>query len=83
MELSKLQYEYIVESIKRFRLTVQHKIKIFNDNDLERLFVLKDQLGIIDANNNRCRSCDPYSTAVEQFSSVEKMVTEYESKNGK
>jgi hypothetical protein len=76
MELSKMQYELIVDSISRYRLTMEHRFMVYNDEDIHKANVLRKDLGI--AGEPVCMSCDGLAYSEQLFGELNKLVIEYE-----
>jgi hypothetical protein len=76
MELSKTQYELIVDSIGRYRLTMEHRFMVYNDEDIHKANVLRKDLGI--AGEPVCMSCDGLAYSEQLFGELNKLVIEYE-----
>jgi hypothetical protein len=77
MELSKMQYELIVDSIGRYRLTMEHRFMVYNDEDIHKANVLRKDLGINEPLPN-CSSCDGLAYSESLFGELNKLVIEYE-----
>ena len=77
MELSKTQYELIVDSISRYRLTMEHRFMVFNDEDIHKANVLRKDLGINEP-LPKCSSCDGLAYSEALFGELNKLVIEYE-----
>jgi hypothetical protein len=77
MELSKTQYELIVDSIGRYRLTMEHRFMVFNDEDIHKANVLRKDLGITEP-LPKCSSCDGLAYSEALFGDLNKLVIEYE-----
>ena len=77
MELSKTQYELIVDSIGRYRLTMEHRFMVFNDEDIHKANVLRKDLGINEP-LPKCSSCDGLAYSEALFGELNKLVIEYE-----
>ena len=77
MELSKTQYELIVDSISRYRLTMEHRFMVYNDNDIHIANVLRKDLGINEP-LPKCSSCDGLAYSEALFGDLNKLVIEYE-----
>ena len=78
MELSKMQYELIVDSISRYRLTMEHRFMVYNDEDIHKANVLRKDLGI--EGEPVCMSCDGLAYSEALFGELNKLVIEYEQK---
>jgi hypothetical protein len=76
MELSKMQYELIVDSISRYRLTMEHRFMVYTDEDIHKANVLRKDLGI--AGEPVCMSCDGLAYSEQLFGALNKLVIEYE-----
>lgn len=76
MELSQTQYELIVDSISRYRLTMEHRFMVYNDEDIHKANVLRKDLGI--AGEPVCMSCDGLAYSESLFGELNKLVIEYE-----
>jgi hypothetical protein len=77
MELSKTQYELIVDSIGRYRLTMEHRFMVYNDEDIHKANVLRKDLGINEP-LPKCSSCDGLAYSEALFGDLNKLVIEYE-----
>jgi len=77
MELSKMQYELIVDSIGRYRLTMSERFMVYNDEDQHKARVLRNDLGI-DTPLPNCSSCDGLAYSEALFGELNKLVIEYE-----
>jgi hypothetical protein len=77
MELSKTQYELIVDSIGRYRLTMEHRFMVFNDEDIHKANVLRKDLGINEP-LPKCSSCDGLAYSEALFGDLNKLVIKYE-----
>jgi uncharacterized protein with PIN domain len=80
MELSTIQYNYIIEAVKRYRTTLRAKCKVYNSEDQNRIMKLNHELGL-DVKLPRCMSCNGMIYAVALFSEVNQLVEKYESQN--
>jgi hypothetical protein len=76
MELSKMQYELIVDSISRYRLTMEHRFMVYNDEDIHKANVLRKDLGI--EGEPVCSSCDGLAYSEALFGELNKLVINYE-----
>jgi hypothetical protein len=76
MELSQTQYELIVDSIGRYRLTMEHRFMVYNDEDIHKANVLRKDLGI--AGEPVCMSCDGLAYSEALFGELNKLVINYE-----
>ena len=79
MELSKTQYELIVDSISRYRLTMEHRFMVYNDEDIHKANVLRKDLGITEP-LPKCSSCDGLAYSEALFGQLNQLVIEYENK---
>ena len=77
MELTQTQYELIVDSIARYRLTMSERFMVFNDEDIHRANVLRKDLGI-DEPLPKCSSCDGLAYSEALFGKLNQLVIEYE-----
>ena len=77
MELSKTQYGLIVDSISRYRLTMEHRFMVYNDEDIHKANVLRKDLGITET-LPKCSSCDGLAYSEALFGELNKLVIEYE-----
>ncbi len=77
MELSKTQYELIVDSIGRYRLTMEHRFMVYNDEDIHKANVLRKDLGINEP-LPKCSSCDGLAYSEALFGQLNKLVINYE-----
>jgi hypothetical protein len=77
MELSKTQYELIVDSISRYRLTMEHRFMVYHDEDIHIANVLRKDLGITEP-LPKCSSCDGLAYSEALFGDLNKLVIEYE-----
>jgi hypothetical protein len=77
MELSKTQYELIVDSISRYRLTMEHRFMVYHDEDIHKANVLRKDLGITEP-LPKCSSCDGLAYSEALFGELNKLVIEYE-----
>ena len=77
MELSKTQYELIVDSIGRYRLTMSERFMVYHDEDQHRAKVLRKDLGI-DTPLPNCSSCDGLAYSEALFGELNKLVIKYE-----
>ncbi len=77
MELSKTQYELIVDSIGRYRLTMEHRFMVYNDEDIHKANVLRKDLGITEP-LPKCSSCDGLAYSEALFGELNQLVIEYE-----
>jgi hypothetical protein len=76
MELSQTQYELIVDSIGRYRLTMEHRFMVYNDEDIHKANVLRKDLGI--EGEPVCMTCDGLAYSEQLFGELNKLVIEYE-----
>jgi len=76
MELTQTQYELIVDPIGRYRLTMEHRFMVYNDEDIHKANVLRKDLGI--AGEPVCMSCDGLAYSESLFGELNKLVIEYE-----
>jgi len=76
MELSQTQYELIVDSIGRYRLTMEHRFMVYNDEDIHKANVLRKDLGI--DGEPVCMSCDGLAYSEALFGELNKLVIKYE-----
>jgi hypothetical protein len=77
MELSKTQYELIVDSISRYRLTMEHRFMVYHDEDIHKANVLRKDLGITEP-LPKCSSCDGLAYSEALFGDLNKLVINYE-----
>jgi hypothetical protein len=77
MVLSQTQYELIVDSITRYRLTMEHRFMVFNDEDIHKANVLRKDLGITEPLPN-CSSCDGLAYSEALFGQLNQLVINYE-----
>jgi hypothetical protein len=77
MVLSKTQYELIVDSIGRYRLTMEHRFMVYHDEDIHIANVLRKDLGITEP-LPKCSSCDGLAYSEALFGDLNKLVIEYE-----
>jgi hypothetical protein len=77
MELTQTQYELIVDSIGRYRLTMSERFMIYNDEDIHRANVLRKDLGI-DTPLPTCSSCNGLAYSEALFGQLNQLVIEYE-----
>jgi hypothetical protein len=77
MELSQTQYELIVDSITRYRLTMEHRFMVYNDEDIHKANVLRKDLGITEPLPN-CSSCDGLAYSEALFGQLNQLVINYE-----
>jgi hypothetical protein len=77
MELSETQYELIVDSISRYRLTMEHRFMVYHDEDIHIANVLRKDLGITEP-LPKCSSCDGLAYSEALFGDLNKLVIEYE-----
>ena len=77
MELTQTQYELLVEPISRYRLTMEHRFMVYNDNDIHIANVLRKDLGINEP-LPKCSSCDGLAYSEALFGELNKLVIEYE-----
>jgi hypothetical protein len=77
MELSKTQYELLVDSIGRYRLTMEHRFMVYHDEDIHIANVLRKDLGITEP-LPKCSSCDGLAYSEALFGELNKLVIEYE-----
>ena len=76
MELSQTQYELIVDSIGRYRLTMEHRFMVYNDEDIHKANVLRKDLGI--EGEPVCMTCDGLAYSEALFGELNKLVIKYE-----
>ena len=76
MVLNQTQYELIVDSIGRYRLTMEHRFMVYNDEDIHKANVLRKDLGI--DGEPVCMSCDGLAYSEALFGELNKLVIEYE-----
>ena len=81
MELSKTQYKLLQEPIKRYRLSIEHRFKVFNDNDVTIAETLNRDLGII-TQMPSCMGCDGLAWAKALFFELDNLYNQYEINNG-
>jgi hypothetical protein len=79
MVLSKTQYELIVDSIGRYRLTMEHRFMVYHDEDIHKANVLRKDLGITEP-LPKCSSCDGLAYSEALFGELNKLVINYEQK---
>jgi hypothetical protein len=77
MELTKVQYELIIDSIKRYRLTMSERFMVYHDEDIHKANVLRKDLGINEP-LPKCSSCDGLAYSEALFGELNKLVIEYE-----
>jgi hypothetical protein len=77
MVLTQTQYELIVDSIGRYRLTMEHRFMVYNDEDIHKANVLRKDLGITEP-LPKCSSCDGLAYSEALFGELNKLVIEYE-----
>lgn len=80
MELTQTQYELLKDTITRYRLTLEHRFKVFNDNDVTIAETLNRDLGIY-VSLPTCMGCDGLAWARAMFGELDKKFTEYGAKN--
>jgi hypothetical protein len=80
MELTQTQYELLKDTISRYRLTIEHRFKVFNDNDVTIAETLNRDLGI-QVNLPTCMGCDGMAWAKAMFGELDKKFTQYGAKN--
>lgn len=77
MELTDLQYQYLEGAIGRYRLTLSEKYKVWNDEDFNRAFSVREQLGITLPILKFCSQCGiEYSISI--FEPLNRLMKEYE-----
>ena len=79
MELTQTQYELIVDSIARYRLTMSERFMVYNDEDIHKANVLRKDLGI-DEPLPKCSSCDGLAYSEALFGKLNQLVINYEQK---
>jgi hypothetical protein len=79
MELTQVQYELIIDSIKRYRLTMSERFMVYNDEDIHKANVLRKDLGITEP-LPKCSSCDGLAYSEALFGQLNQLVIEYENK---
>jgi hypothetical protein len=77
MELTQTQYELIVDSISRYRLTMEHRFMVYHDEDIHKANVLRKDLGITEP-LPKCSSCDGLAYSEALFGDLNKLIIEYE-----
>ena len=77
MELTQVQYELIIDSIKRYRLTMSERFMVYNDEDIHKANVLRKDLGIDDP-LPKCSSCDGLAYSEALFGKLNQLVINYE-----
>lgn len=80
MELTQTQYELLKDTISRYRLTIEHRFKVFNDNDVTIAETLNRDLGI-QVHLPTCMGCDGIAWAKAMFGELDKKFTQYAAKN--
>ena len=79
MVLTELQYQYVIDSVARLRLTVSERYKVHNEENEHRILSIFDQIGI-DPELPKCRQCDGYYWSKVMLSKIEPLIKEYEDK---
>ena len=77
MVLSQTQYELIVDSITRYRLTMEHRFMVYHDEDIHKANVLRKDLGITEP-LPKCSSCDGLAYSEALFGQLNQLVINYE-----
>ena len=77
MELTKTQYELLLDPISRYRLTMEHQFMVYNDNDIHIANVLRRDLRINTILPN-CSSCDGLRYSEALFGELNQLVINYE-----
>jgi hypothetical protein len=77
MELNEFQYLYVIDSVKRFRLTVSEKYQVHSPDDENRILAVLDQLGINPELPN-CKKCDGLYYSKVLLSKINQLVLNYE-----
>jgi hypothetical protein len=77
MELTRTQYELLLDPISRYRLTMEHRFMVYNDNDIHIANVLRSDLGINTPLPN-CSSCDGLRYSEALFGELNQLVIAYE-----
>jgi hypothetical protein len=77
MELTQTQYELLIDSIGRYRLTMEHRFMVYHDEDIHIANVLRKDLGITEP-LPKCSSCDGLAYSEALFGDLNKLVIEYE-----
>lgn len=80
MELTQDQYNFIKPSIDRYRLSIEHKVRVYNDTDKIKALELITTLGL-DFNKVSCESCDFIEVAKSYFKELNNLVEKYENVN--
>jgi len=80
MVMNDFQYLYIIESVKRLRLTVSEKYMVHNMEDENKILAVIDQLGI-QAAMPSCRKCDGLAWSKQLLNAVNQLISNYENKN--
>ena len=78
MELNEFQYLYLIDSVKRLRLTVSEKYQVHNPNDEDRILSVLDQHGINPELPN-CKKCDGLAWSKQLLKSINQLILNYES----
>ena len=76
MELTRTQYELLLDPISRYRLTMEHRFMVYNDNDIHIANVLRKDLGI--EGEPVCMSCDGLAYSESLFGELNQLVIAYE-----
>jgi len=77
MELNEFQYLYLIDSVKRLRLTVSEKYQVHSPDDENRILAVLDQLGINPELPN-CKKCDGLAWSKQLIKSINQLVLNYE-----
>ena len=81
MVLTELQYQYVIDSVARLRLTVSERYKVHNEENEHRILSIFGQMGI-DPELPKCRQCDGYYWSKVMLSKIEPLIKEYENQIG-
>lgn len=82
MVLTELQYQYVIDSVARLRLTVSERYRVHNPDDENRLISIFDQMGI-DPELPPCKQCDGYYWSKVMLGKIEPLINEYENQVSK
>lgn len=77
MELTQEQYIRLEHTIRRYRLSIQEKCKIWEDRDFSLAIQLREELGITDPIMQFCSQCGiEYTHSI--FKKLNDLYTQYE-----
>jgi len=77
MELTEFQYQYVVGSANKIKLTVSEKYLVHSPEDWNRVINVLEQLNAVPEMSS-CVKCDGYQRAMAANKAIQKFINQYE-----